>query len=460
MLAALDRMPKPTIARVHGPAFAGGTGPRRRLRHRGRHAGGEVLLLRGEARPLARHHQPVRDARHRRARRAAATSSPPRCSTPRRRCASACCPRWCRRRSWIAIDGICSEASARRRPAGACASIKDLIRDVAGRPIDDALNADTAQRIAEIRVSPEGKEGIASFLEKRKPHMVFPENPDRQPRRDRLPRDAHREAPGHPHRRGVFGRRPRRAARAAGRRGAAHRAAAGGRELSRHRRDPRRARRRAAPRRSIPATASSPRTRISPPRASEAGVVFIGPTPEAIAAMGDKAAAKRLMEKAGVPLVPGYHGENQDAAFLEKEAARIGFPVLIKPSAGGGGKGMRVVRERKEFAAALEGAQREAKSLVRRRARADRALPRAAAPHRDAGVRRLAGQRRASLRARLLGAAPPPEGARGSAGAGVHARRQRDGRSGGRRGQGDPLHAAPARSSSSPSRTAASTSWR
>ena len=94
----------------------------------------------------------------------------------------------------------------------------------------------------------------------------------------------------------------------------------------------------------------------------KAGVVFIGPSADAIAAMGDKAAAKRLMEKAGVPLVPGYHGEDQSPALLEKEAARIGFPVLIKPSAGGGGKGMRVERERKEFAAALEGAQREAKS--------------------------------------------------------------------------------------------------
>ena len=94
----------------------------------------------------------------------------------------------------------------------------------------------------------------------------------------------------------------------------------------------------------------------------EAGVVFIGPSAQAIAAMGDKAAAKRLMEKAGVPLVPGYHGEDQSPALLQKEAARIGFPVLIKPSAGGGGKGMRIVRERNEFAAALEGAQREAKS--------------------------------------------------------------------------------------------------
>jgi len=93
-----------------------------------------------------------------------------------------------------------------------------------------------------------------------------------------------------------------------------------------------------------------------------AGLAFIGPSAEAIAAMGDKAAAKRLMEKAGVPLVPGYHGEGQDPAALEKEAARIGFPVLIKPSAGGGGKGMRVVSSKKEFAPALEAARREAKS--------------------------------------------------------------------------------------------------
>jgi 3-methylcrotonyl-CoA carboxylase alpha subunit len=95
---------------------------------------------------------------------------------------------------------------------------------------------------------------------------------------------------------------------------------------------------------------------------AKAGVVFIGPSPESIAAMGDKSAAKRLMEKAGVPLVPGYHGEQQDAAFLAKEAQKIGFPVLIKASAGGGGKGMRIVRKAEEFKAALEGAQREAKA--------------------------------------------------------------------------------------------------
>jgi 3-methylcrotonyl-CoA carboxylase alpha subunit len=93
------------------------------------------------------------------------------------------------------------------------------------------------------------------------------------------------------------------------------------------------------------------------------GFVFIGPTPEAIAAMGDKSAAKRLMETAGVPLVPGYHGENQDAAFLQKEAGKTGYPVLIKASAGGGGKGMRVVHAATDFGAALESAKREAKSF-------------------------------------------------------------------------------------------------
>jgi 3-methylcrotonyl-CoA carboxylase alpha subunit len=95
---------------------------------------------------------------------------------------------------------------------------------------------------------------------------------------------------------------------------------------------------------------------------ANAGIVFIGPTPEAIAAMGDKSAAKALMDKAGVPLVPGYHGENQDPAFLAKEAGKIGYPVLIKASAGGGGKGMRAVDKAADFATALEGAKREAKA--------------------------------------------------------------------------------------------------
>jgi 3-methylcrotonyl-CoA carboxylase alpha subunit len=94
----------------------------------------------------------------------------------------------------------------------------------------------------------------------------------------------------------------------------------------------------------------------------KAGVVFIGPPPAAIEAMGSKSAAKALMEKAGVPLVPGYHGDAQDAARLRKEADRIGYPVLIKASAGGGGKGMRVVASAAAFDAALAGARREAAS--------------------------------------------------------------------------------------------------
>ena len=73
-----------------------------------------------------------------------------------------------------------------------------------------------------------------------------------------------------------------------------------------------------------------------------AGLVFIGPPASAIRAMGSKSAAKALMEKAGVPLVPGYHGENQDAVFLQQQADKIAYPVLLKASAGGGGKGMRI----------------------------------------------------------------------------------------------------------------------
>jgi len=92
----------------------------------------------------------------------------------------------------------------------------------------------------------------------------------------------------------------------------------------------------------------------------DAGLVFIGPPASAIKAMGLKAESKQLMEKAGVPLVPGYHGADQDPALLQREADRIGYPVLIKASAGGGGKGMRAVDKSEDFAAALASCQREA----------------------------------------------------------------------------------------------------
>ena len=93
---------------------------------------------------------------------------------------------------------------------------------------------------------------------------------------------------------------------------------------------------------------------------SEAGITFIGPPVGAIEAMGSKSAAKALMSGAGVPLTPGYHGDNQDVAFLQQQADAIGYPVLIKASAGGGGKGMRRVDRAADFADALAGCRREA----------------------------------------------------------------------------------------------------
>jgi len=93
-----------------------------------------------------------------------------------------------------------------------------------------------------------------------------------------------------------------------------------------------------------------------------AGIVFVGPSAQAMRAMGLKDAAKRLMEQAGVPVVPGYHGESQEPSELQAHAARMGYPVLIKARAGGGGKGMRKVDSAADFQTALQSAQREAKA--------------------------------------------------------------------------------------------------
>ena len=167
----------------------------------------------------------------------------------------------------------------------------------------------------------------------------------------------------------------------------------------------------------------------------EAGLVFIGPPAAAMRAMGSKAAAKALMARAGVPVVPGYHGDDQDPGHLAEEARRIGFPVLIKASAGGGGRGMRVVAEFGEFAAALEGAKREAAGAFGDdRVLIEKYLTRAAA-YRGADLRRPARQCGPHLRPRLLDPAPPSEGHRGSAGAGARRRAAPgDGRGRGRRG--------------------------
>ena len=94
----------------------------------------------------------------------------------------------------------------------------------------------------------------------------------------------------------------------------------------------------------------------------EAGLIFVGPSADAIRAMGDKARAKALMGKAGVPLTPGYHGEDQSDDLLADEAAKIGFPVLVKASAGGGGRGMRIVEAAEDLQGAMDAARREAKA--------------------------------------------------------------------------------------------------
>jgi 3-methylcrotonyl-CoA carboxylase alpha subunit len=95
---------------------------------------------------------------------------------------------------------------------------------------------------------------------------------------------------------------------------------------------------------------------------AEAGIIFVGPPAAAMRAMGSKSAAKALMEASGVPLLPGYHGDRQEPTFLADQAARIGFPVVIKAVSGGGGRGMRMVSAAADFAAALASAQQEARS--------------------------------------------------------------------------------------------------
>ena len=112
--------------------------------------------------------------------------------------------------------------------------------------------------------------------------------------------------------------------------------------------------------RSTRATASSPRTRSFAQTCRDAGLVFIGPSPEAIRAMGNKAGAKDIMRKAGVPCVPGYQGADQSDAVMLAEARKIGFPVMIKAVAGGGGRGMRLVADAAAFPDALRSARSEA----------------------------------------------------------------------------------------------------
>ena len=192
----------------------------------------------------------------------------------------------------------------------------------------------------------------------------------------------------------------------------------------------------------------------SPQRCEAAGLVFIGPSVAAMRAMSSKATRQAADAALGVPLLPGYHGEAQDAARLDSEAERIGYPVLIKATAGGGGKGMRVVESADEFDQRWPPA-----SAKRRRSFGDaRVLLEkyllASAAHRSADLRRQPGTDGAPVRARLFVATAPPEGAGGGAGAALEAERsaqrmtQAAVRAAARRG----LCAAPARWSSCSSR--------
>ena len=147
----------------------------------------------------------------------------------------------------------------------------------------------------------------------------------------------------------------------------------------------------------------------------DAGIAFIGPPAAAIEAMGDKIESKRLAKAAGVPIVPGIVEPVRDAADAIQAARSIGYPVMIKAAAGGGGKGMRVARGEGELLECLERASAEARSLVRRRPGVPREVRRGAAPHRDPGAGRPARQPRPPRRARVLDPAPAPEGDRGGA---------------------------------------------
>ena len=172
----------------------------------------------------------------------------------------------------------------------------------------------------------------------------------------------------------------------------------------------------------------------------EAGIVFVGPNVRAIEAMGDKIESKKLAAKAKVSTVPGHLGVIKDAKEAVKIADEIGYPVMIKASAGGGGKGMRIAYSRKEVAEGFDSSKSRGEVELRRRPRVHREIYRGAAPYRDSGAWRQARQRHPSRRARMLDPAAQPEGGRG--GAEPVPRRQDargDGSPGGRARQGGRL---------------------
>ncbi len=150
----------------------------------------------------------------------------------------------------------------------------------------------------------------------------------------------------------------------------------------------------------------------------DAGLIFVGPPAAAIEAMGSKSASKAAMAAVGVPVAPGYHGGEQSLRRLSEEALRVGFPLIIKASAGGGGKGMQVVNSAAEVAGAVESAQRLARTAFGDdRLLMERYFPQRS-PRGSADLCGLARPDRQPVRSRLFGATPPSKDHRGSAGAG------------------------------------------
>ena len=148
----------------------------------------------------------------------------------------------------------------------------------------------------------------------------------------------------------------------------------------------------------------------------KAGLIWVGPKADTIEAMGLKDRAKAIAEEAGVPVLPGYRGEAQDAKSLTKEATRIGYPLLIKAVAGGGGRGIRLVAKAKDLASRARKRGARSRSRLWRWPRHAGKTGRTAAPYRGAGVWRQPWQCRPPVRAGLFPAAPPPESHRGSPG--------------------------------------------
>ncbi len=170
------------------------------------------------------------------------------------------------------------------------------------------------------------------------------------------------------------------------------RPAAAAESYLRHRPHRRRLPARPAPRRCIRATASCRRTPDFAAALEAAGIVFIGPPPAAIAAMGDKIESKKLAQQAGVSTVPGHLDTVADAEDAVAVAREIGYPVMIKAAAGGGGKGMRIAAQRCRAARRLPRSPRARRDRLRRRPRLHREIHRGAAPYRDPGARRRARQ--------------------------------------------------------------------